>query len=258
MNKTLKYIITIVLVTLSVTAFILFEAIHIDIILDDYEANKLVTSIIYHLVVGALLLWLIHLVGSAPYMSWKGTTPKMLLWCLPCLLVALVNFPFASFITGDMSITRMDLMVLYIIYVISIALIEEIVFRGILLFLCLDYLRNAKLKYFFAALITTSIFALFHLTNLFVGMGPLDVLLQVGYTFLIGGMFAVMMLKTNNVWLCVIIHALFDFGGLLSYEIADGNPWNNQVFWILTIVVGLLCAGHIIVSLINMEKKHAS
>lgn len=258
MNKTLKYIITIVLVALSVTAFVLFEAIHIDIISDDYEANKLLTSVIYHLVIGALLLWLIYLVGNTPYISWKGTTFKKLLWCLPCLLVAIVNFPFASLITGEMSITRMDLMWLYIIYVISIALIEEIVFRGILLYLCLDYLRNAKYKYFFAALITTAIFALFHLTNLFVGMGILDVLLQVGYTFLIGGMFAVMMLKTNNVWLCVIIHALFDFGGLLSMEIADGNPWDNQVFWILTIVCGILCAGHIIVSLINMERKHVS
>ena len=89
-------------------------------------------------------------------------------------------------------------------------------------------------------------------------MGILDVLLQVGYTFLIGGMFAVMMLKTNNVWLCVIIHALFDFGGLLAFEIADGNPWENPVFWILTIACGILCVGHIIVSLINMERKHAA
>lgn len=258
MNKTIKYIITIVLATLAVTAFVLFEAIPIEIVPNDYELNKLLTSIIYHLVMGALLLWLIYIVGNTPYMSWKGTTPKMLLWCLPCLLVALVNFPFASLISGEMHIIRMDLMVVYIIYVISIALIEEIVFRGILLFLCLDYLRNAKHKYLFAALITTVIFALFHLTNLFVGMGPLEVLMQVGYTFLIGGMFAVIMLKANNVWLCIIIHALFDFGGLLAFEIADGNPWDNVIFWILTIVCGVLCAGHIIYTLINMERKHAA
>lgn len=258
MSKTLKYIITIVLVALSVTAFILFEAIHIDIIPNDYEANKLLTGIIYHLVIGGLLLWLIYIVGNTSFLSWKDTTSKKVLWCLPCLLVALVNFPFASLISGEMHITRMDLMALYIIYVISIALIEEIVFRGILLYLCLDYLRDSKLKYFFAALISTAIFALFHITNLFTGMGLLDVLLQVGYTFLIGGMFAVMMLKTNNVWLCVIVHTLFDFGGLLSIEIADGNPWDNRVFWILTIVCGILCAGHIIYSLINMERKHAA
>ena len=258
MNKTLKYIITILLVALSVTAFVLFEAVHIDIIPDDYEANKLLCSVIYHFIIGGLLIWFIYLVGNAPYMSFKDTTKKKLLWCLPCLLVALVNIPLIDLIKGSITFTRLDLIFLYIVYVISIALIEEIVFRGILLYLCLDYLRNAKLKYFFAALISTAIFSLFHITNLFAGMGFLDVLLQVGYTFLIGGMFAVMMLKTNNVWLCVIVHAIFDFGGLLTFEIADGNPWDNQLFWIFTIACGILCAGHIIVSLINMEKKHVS
>ena len=259
MNKTIKYIITIVLAALAVTAFVLFEAIHLEMIPDDYAMNTLVTGIVYRFVVGALLIWLIYLVGNTPYMSWKGTSSKMLLWCLPCLLVALVNFPFASFISGEMHFVRQDLIALYIVYVFFVAIIEEVVFRGILLYLCLDYLRNAKLKYFFAALISTAIFALFHLTNLFVGMGVLDVLLQVGYTFLIGGMFAVMMLKTNNIWLCVIIHALFDFGGLLHVqELVDASPWDNRVFWILTIACGILCAGHIIVSLINMERKHVS
>ena len=97
MNKTIKYVITIVLAALAVTAFVLFEAIHIEIFPDDYELNKLSTSIIYYFVMGALLLWIIYIVGNTPYMSWKGTTSKMLLWCLPCLLVALVNFPFASY-----------------------------------------------------------------------------------------------------------------------------------------------------------------
>jgi len=258
MSKVLKYIITTVLVALAVTAFILFEAVRIEIIPNDYEANKLLIGVIYHLVVGGLLIWLIYLVGNVPYLSFRYTTGKTLLWCLPCLLVALVNVPFVDLIKGTITIERMDLLWLYIIYVISIALIEEIVFRGILLYLCLDYLRNVKHRYFFAALISTAIFALFHFTNLFTGMSIGNVLLQVGYTFLIGGMFAVMMLKTNNVWLCVIIHAIFDFGGLLTQEIASGNPWDSQLFWILTIACGILCAGHIIVSLINMEKKHAS
>lgn len=259
MNKTIKYIITIVLVALAVTAFVLFEAIHIEMVPNDYAMNALVTGIVYRFVIGALLIWLIYLVGNAPYMSWKGTTPKILLWCLPCLLVALVNFPFASFISGEMHFVRQDLIALYIIYVCFVALIEEIVFRGILLYLCLDYLRNAKLKYFFAALISTAIFALFHLINLFTTADVLGTLMQVGYTFLIGGMFAVMMLKTNNIWLCVIIHALFDFGGLLHIqELVNTSPWDNRVFWILTIVCGILCAGHIIVSLINMERKHAA
>ena len=257
MNKVFKYAITIVLALSAATCFVLFEAIHVEILPNDTAANKMTCSLIYHLVVAAFLFWLIYLVGNVPYLSFKTTNLRTVLWCLPCLFVALANIPYDGLINGTITITRMDLMFLYILYVISIAVIEEIVFRGILLYLCLDYLKNAKLKCFLSALITTTIFALFHFTNLFVGMDIGSVLLQVLYTFLIGGMLAVIMLKTNNIWICIFIHALFNFGGLIN-EIADGSPWDSKLFWILTIVCGVLCAGHIIISLINLEKKHAS
>jgi hypothetical protein len=38
-----------------------------------------------------------------------------------------------------------------------------------------------------------------------------------------------------------------------QFGFAFGDPW-DIVFWILTIVFGLLSAGHIIVTLINMER----
>ena len=84
-----------------------------------------------------------------------------------------------------------------------------------------------------------------------------SVLLQSVYTFLIGGMLAVVAIKTKNIWMGVIIHAAFDFGGLMTTTIATGDPW-DAVFWILTISCGILCAGHIIYSLFNMERKHVS
>ena len=74
------------------------------------------------------------------------------------------------------------------------------------------------------------------------------------YTFLIGCMFAVVQIKMGSVWYCVILHALFNFGGMLTIFLASGNPWDT-VFWVLTIVFGLLCAGHIVVTLINMERN---
>ena len=101
------------------------------------------------------------------------------------------------------------------------------------------------------------LFALFHLTNIFAGMDIGSVLLQSVYTFLIGGMLSVVAIKTKNIWMGVIIHAAFDFGGLMTTTIATGDPW-DVVFWILTISCGILCAGHIIYSLFNMERKHVS
>ena len=106
-------------------------------------------------------------------------------------------------------------------------------------------MRKTKLPYVFSVLISSAIFAAFHLFNLFIGATIEGVLLQ---------MFAVIQIKMGSVWYCVILHALFNFGGMFTqFGFAFGDPWDN-VFWILTIVFGLLSAGHIIVTLINMER----
>ena len=257
MSKYLKYAITIVLTALAVTSFILFEIIHLQIIPDDVEASTMLGRAIYYLAIAVLFLWLPYLLGGSPYLSFKELHWRNVVWCAPCLLVALANFPFSALFTGGLSIVREELIALYILYVLGISIVEEMVFRGVLLFLLLDIFRNQRLKYFLSALISSLIFALFHLTNVFAGMDIGSVLLQVVYTFLIGGMFSVMALKTKSIWMGVFIHALFDFGGLLTTTIAIGDPW-DLVFWVLTIACGILCAGHIIVSLINLERKHVS
>ena len=73
MNKAFKYAITIVLALLAATCFVLFEAIHVEILPNDTAANKMTCSLIYHLVVAAFLFWLIYLVGNVPYLSFKAT-----------------------------------------------------------------------------------------------------------------------------------------------------------------------------------------
>ena len=256
MNKTLKYTIAIILVILAVTGFILFEVVKLKMVQDD-TMNSMLGRSIYYLLIAGLFIWLQYILGNSPYMSIKSLTGKIALWCLPCLLVILANFPFGALIKGQVTINRPDLIWLYIIYVIGISLVEEIVFRGVLLFLLLDIFKNHNLKYFLSALISSAVFALFHLTNIFAGMDIGSVLLQSVYTFLIGGMLSVVAIKTKNIWMGVIIHAAFDFGGLMTTTIATGDPW-DVVFWILTISCGILCAGHIIYSLFNMERKHVS
>ena len=146
---------------------------------------------------------------------------------------------------------------LYVLYVFGISLLEELVFRGTLLMLIADLLRNSRHRPLLTVLFSSLVFSLFHLTNLFVGADIGYTLLQCAYTFLIGAMLSMVMIKSNNVWLCVLIHTIFDFGGLLIINIGSGNPW-DLVFWILTITGGVLCAGHVIYSLIKLEKDYVS
>ena len=103
-------------------------------------------------------------------------------------------------------------------------------------------------------MIASLVFSLSHLINLAYGADFFAVALQVGYTFLIGAMFCVIMLKTNNLWFCILIHALFDVGGTIVTKLGSGSPW-DATFWVLTVIVGLWCAVHVIFTLKNAKSS---
>ena len=251
-------IITVLLFILGVICYIFFEVRPMQIL--EGPGNKLLCGAIARIGLSLLFGWMLYQYGGKKFMIFDRKFPKYLLWSLPCFMVAIVNFPFSMLISGKATINQIDLLGLYILYIFSIALLEELIFRGVLLLLVSDYLRGKKLQYVWTALICSLVFSLFHLTNLFSGMGIADVLLQCLYTFLIGGMLAITMLKTHNIWLCVLIHAIFDFGGMIIYTIGytpTGETWDT-LFWILTCVGGVLCAGHVIYSLIKLEKDYVS
>ena len=247
-------VVSILLFILGALCYIFFDLRPITI-LEDALANKLLCGFLSRVGISLLFGWLLYNYGGRCLMVFNRDFPKALLWSLPCFMVALVNFPYSAIIRGTASISRIDLMGYYILYVISVAVLEELIFRGSLLILTNDLLRNSKHKPLFIVLIGASVFSLFHLTNLLFGGDVLYTLLQCTYTFLIGAMLMVTIIKTKNIWLCIVIHALFDFGGLLIIHIGVGDPW-DLVFWILTIISGLLCTGHVIYSLIKLEKDY--
>ena len=249
-------IITILLFILGTICFIFFDVRPIQV-LEDPLANKLLTGFIARIGLSLLFCWMLYQYGGRKYMVFTRQFFRYLLWALPCFMVAFINFPISALISGKAEVVRTDLLGLYALYVISVAILEELIFRGVLLLLVSDFMRGKRYQYLFTALICSVIFSLFHLTNLFEGMGIGDVLLQCLYTFLIGGMLTITMLKTKNIWLCILIHALFDFGGLLIVHLGIGNPWDT-IFWILTFVGGALCAGHCVYTLLRLEKGYVS
>ena len=249
-------IITILLFILGAICFIFFDVRPITI-LEDALANKLLCGFVARVGLSLLFCWMLYQYGGRKYMIFDRQFLKYLLWSLPCFMVAIINFPFSALINKTVEVIRTDLIGLYLLYVFSIALLEELIFRGVLLLIVSDYMRGKRYQYLLTALICSAIFSLFHLTNLFEGMGIGDVLLQCLYTFLIGGMLTITMLKTKNIWLCILIHTVFDFGGLLIVHLGVGNPWDT-IFWILTFIGGALCAGHIVYTLLKLEKGYVS
>ena len=70
--------------------------------------------------------------------------------------------------------------------------------------------------------------------NIF-SQGIVPTLLQIGYTFLTGGLFGIVYLITKNLIFPIILHVIFDLGGLIfsaPFGIAAGNMWD-----VLTIII---------------------
>lgn len=197
-----------------------------------------------------LLLVVILFTAFRKLLKFPRVSGRALIWCLPCLAVSIVNFPFSALASGTAAITRPDLIWLFILKCVFIGITEEWLFRGLIFNLLLDYCDKQKRNRMVPILLNAVIFALFHLLNLFEGASIPATLLQAGYTFLLGTMFAFVYLKTDNLWLCVILHTIFDCGGLLIQDIGKGNP-QDLVFWILTALFGILCFVHILYSVLK-------
>lgn len=171
---------------------------------------------------------------------------KGLILCIPALAVVLGNFPFIPIMSGDMSINADTAQIIcYVLYCVSIGVLEESMFRGNVFPLLLYAFGRNKKGTFFAVVVSSAIFGAMHLLNLLGGFSP-AVFLQVGYSFLIGCMCALALLWTGNIFVPIILHSLFDIGGFLYDTFGTGTLWTgaNIAFYA---VVSVVCAAIIVV-----------
>ena len=127
---------------------------------------------------------------------------------------------------------------------------EEFAFRGVVFLSILEKRRKNTLDVFISIVLTSAVFAVVHLFNIFGGASPVAVLMQIGYSFLIGGMCSVVLLRTANIWLCVILHATFNFCGYFMPTLGDGTWWDTPTV-VITVLLSIVVTAYIVVSLIR-------
>ncbi len=170
------------------------------------------------------------------------------LYLLPCLLVAVNNFQWWSYLNGLQSLVRTNVwdILFFAFYCLCVGLFEECIFRGVLFSLVASYLPQNKKGLFWTFVISSVIFGLAHLF----GGNPLQAL----YTVLTGGLFAFVLIKTKNLLCCALVHGVYNFCGLLmetesSLGLGTGvvlMEWGNVV---IMGVVGVLMAAFVFYSL---------
>ncbi|MBR2721274.1 MAG: CPBP family intramembrane metalloprotease [Clostridia bacterium] len=199
-------------------------------------AQRLWESLLYRLLGSGVLILLLLDFGFLVF-----GTPKVKSLCilLPCFAVAINNLPVLSLIDGDAYLTQPSLIWLFALDCLAVSLFEELAFRGLLLPVLLKSTKGRSASVFWSVVCSSALFGAFHLLNLLEGASLGATALQVGYSFLIGGMCAVAFLKTKNLLFCIPIHAVYNLCGGLLPTLGAGSWWDMPTV-ILTAVLGVV------------------
>ena len=167
------------------------------------------------------------------------------LYLLPCLLIAVDNFPFVSYFQGNMRFieyTAIDFL-LFAFYCLLVGIFEECVFRGIFFSVFAGHFTNDKKGFIKTYVCSSLVFGGAHLFNLFSDAGLGETLLQVVYTVLTGGLFAFAFIKTQNVLCAAFVHGVYNFCGLLLSEQGLGSGVIFDLGTVLTMLVVSVAVG---------------
>ena len=175
---------------------------------------------------------------------------------LPAFVIAINNFPFVSYIAKDCSINgAAGQIALYAFSCLCVGFFEEMAFRGCALMFFLKKRTESKGKIFIAILLSSLIFGVVHLVNIFTS-SPAAVLLQIGYSALIGALCSMVLLYTKNIWLCVLCHGLYNFCGGLKDNFGEGTMWTSPQM-IFTAIVAVIVTVYMVWLFFKMPNEKA-
>ncbi|KIX90382.1 CAAX protease [Staphylococcus microti] len=136
---------------------------------------------------------------------------------LGILLPIIVNLLYVMLIPGQFVITQLDSNKAYIELLLSVIfisgivapIVEEIVFRGILL----KYVEE-KTNIVFAIMLTSFLFSVVHIFN--GKLEGIDLYLLIVAGFLAGMMYAIATYQFNSIWASVVLHACWNLSGIFT------------------------------------------
>ena len=174
---------------------------------------------------------------------------KNMLYILPALCVAINNMPIIPLVLGQSEITAgYDKILLLLGECLAVGFFEEMAFRSVVMLGIMENRRKNKKDIVIAVVISSIVFGLVHLINLFISPSGM-VILQILYSALIGAMCSVVLLLTRNIWVCVALHGLFNFSGAIVSECGTGRGFFDDiptqivtaVIAIIVIVIYVIC-----------------
>ncbi len=131
---------------------------------------------------------------------------------------------------------------------------EEIVFRVIPICLVMRS-RNRERLIVPVIIFTSVLFGMVHGFNIYAGADHATTLFQVVYAACIGFLFAVIYLKTGDIWITMLLHTLTDVTGFLGAEEQSGGGVMTQGVNVTDAVFLLVCTVLIFINAFLLFRK---
>lgn len=182
---------------------------------------------------------------------------KSSLILFPFYLVCLNNIPFVSVLSGNSKLILDKNFLIYCVLCLTISVFEEICFRGLVLQNLENYKKiNTPFK---KIVIGSLIFSACHLVNAF-SFNAGYLLMQLGYSFLIGLICCFSYYASKSLYMSIILHFIFDFGGLMTdYGVVCGNIWDKaSILTTVFLSVFTLFYGIVVFIKVYKEKENES
>ena len=164
-----------------------------------------------------LSAWLVVLLLGYQWCYRRGSAGKTILAGLPLILLmgySLVSTMYSAFSFSSVKWLPVEGIVLGILKLFAIGFLEESLFRGIVAnSLGIRYGKDAG-GVWLAVILSGLLFGVFHFINISVGVSLRSVLVQSVTACIFGLYFAAIYFRGGNIWVMILIHALFDSPGL--------------------------------------------
>jgi membrane protease YdiL (CAAX protease family) len=246
-----------IIILFSISLLIMIVLSIVDItIFDNQLANEILTNSISRFIGGVVLIVILCSFGYKAIFKFNGLLLKSLMIVLPGIFIAVNNFPIIAYFDKRAAITEPTYTIyLFIIECISIGFFEEVVFRGIILIFLLQRFSNTKKGMYQAIVLSSALFGLIHLVNIFSGADVGSTILQIGYSFLMGMMWAIVYLKTRNIWYSILLHATYNFFGLVLFRLGYVNGRFDNITIITTVLLALVVSGYMLFVSFKIDPK---
>jgi len=211
------------------------------------DDQVVVRDVMIRFIGGAMVLYWMIILGYKSMFKFDHVGRSLLIM-IPAIIISINNFPIIAYLDNRAVLTEPIYRVfLFILTCLSVGFFEEIIFRGVVLTLLLKVFSNHKMNLLYSIIISSLVFAFSHLFNLFEGASYGDTFLQIGYSFLVGMLWAVMFLKTKNIWLTILLHTSYNFFGQVMFTLGDVNnrydPYTIGITIFLSVCVAVYTYG---------------